>query len=294
MEISEKMQVSIDFVKYCFDFLNIKSSPNIVFTVDRKWAIQFRSFGQYNPKEKNLTVYIDNRNLADILRTLAHELVHHKQNEDGRLDIESGETGSEIENEANALAGIIMRNYGKTHDMIYESILVQEEMTDYQIYCDMDGVLCDFDKQFDKYFGSSPKEYIEEHGQKVFDNAVDKAGSEFWATMDWTSGGESLWKSIAPYGVIILSSPGDYTGAKEGKTEWIQTHLNPAPKKIIFDRQSGEKHQELKGKSQRQIKNSVLIDDYSKNLNPWENMGGKAIKYDHTDYRDALSKIQDL
>ncbi|MFN9955946.1 MAG: hypothetical protein ACK55I_22850, partial [bacterium] len=58
---------------------------------------------------------------ADILRTLGHELVHHRQNELGMLTMTSGETGSEIENEANVKAGIMMRDFGKTHEEIYES-----------------------------------------------------------------------------------------------------------------------------------------------------------------------------
>jgi hypothetical protein len=58
-------------------------------------------------------VVITKRNLMDIGRSLAHELVHSKQNENGGLTAEQGETGSNIENEANAKAGIIMRNWGK-------------------------------------------------------------------------------------------------------------------------------------------------------------------------------------
>ncbi len=58
--------------------------------------------------------------MADILRTLAHELIHRKQDEDGRLDPNSGETGSEIENEANAQAGILLRKFGEQNNNIYE------------------------------------------------------------------------------------------------------------------------------------------------------------------------------
>jgi hypothetical protein len=177
--------------------------------------------------------------------------------------------------------------------MIYESRLT-EDIKEYEIYCDMDGVLCDFDAQFDHYFGMSPEEYISENGQKSFDNAINEAGQEFWETMPWAGGGQALWSKIGKYDVTILSSPGDYQGAKEGKKKWIRDNLNPPPKDIILSRQSGEKHKELMGKKKQQISKSVLIDDYSKNLIPWKYMGGKAIKYDHTDYREALSKIEKL
>jgi Zn-dependent peptidase ImmA (M78 family) len=58
--------------------------------------------------------------MADILRTLAHELVHHMQNLDDRLTDNSGDDGSPEENEANALAAVIMRQYGRENSHIYE------------------------------------------------------------------------------------------------------------------------------------------------------------------------------
>jgi hypothetical protein len=292
MEQAQKINIAMDFIKYCANFLSLKEVPRIIFTNNNGWAKNMRTFGQYQNDQKLLMVYIKNRNLADILRTLGHELVHHKQNEDGKLDPKSGETGSDIENEANSIAGVIMRNYGKMNSMIYESV-VKEDKRKYEVYCDMDGVLCDFDSQFEHYTGMSPEEYISEKGQKSFDNVVNEAGEEFWATMPWTSGGQALWNKIGKHGVTILSSPGDYEGAKQGKKIWIKNNLNPQPKDIIF-RPTGQKHKEIMGKDKTQISNSILIDDYSKNLIPWKYMGGKAIKYDHTDYRDALSKIEKL
>lgn len=289
MEQAQKINIAMDFIKFCANFLKIVELPRIIFTNNHDWVLGIRAFGQYQNESKMLITYIKNRNLADILRTLAHELVHHKQNEENRLDAHSGDTGSDIENEANSLAGQIMRDYGKMNSMIYES-LMEKDTYDYEIYCDMDGVLCDFDGQFDHYFGMSPEEYIAEKGQKAFDNAIDEAGEEFWETMPFAPGGQALWNKIGKYDVSILSSPGEYQGAKEGKKQWIKKNLSPQPKKIIF-RPSGQKHKELMGKKKEEIKNSVLIDDYSKNLDPWKQMGGKAIKYDYTDYRDALSKI---
>jgi hypothetical protein len=291
MEIQEKIGIAMDFLKFASGKLNIENLPRVFFTTDKKWAVGLRSFGVYAPKEQMLTVYIGNRNLADILRTLAHELVHHKQNEDGRLQQDSGDTGSGIENEANAEAGVIMREYGKINSIIYESRMLSEAPK-YQIYCDMDGVLCDFNAQFDHYFGMTPDEYVSEKGQKAFDNAIDDAGVEFWSTMPWLPGGQELWGNIGKYGVKILSSPGNHEGAKEGKKMWIKKNLNPPPTDIILNRQTGEKHKELMGKTKQEIENSVLIDDYSANLIPWKYLGGKAVKHDN--HRNTISKIKGL
>ena len=40
----------------------------------------------YDPKNMKITLFVDNRHVKDILRSLAHELVHHKQNCRGDFD----------------------------------------------------------------------------------------------------------------------------------------------------------------------------------------------------------------
>lgn len=117
-----KQQILEEFIDYCKQRLGIEGEPDIQFINNRDWTVQHRSFGAYDPNTDNIIIYVSNRNLADILRTLAHELVHHRQRELGKIsDINAGKTGSEIENQANALAGILMRDYGRTNDLIYES-----------------------------------------------------------------------------------------------------------------------------------------------------------------------------
>jgi hypothetical protein len=72
------------------------------------------------PSEQKIIAVVNNRNMADILRTVAHEMVHHMQNLDNRLTPKSGEDGSPDENEANSLAGVIMREFGRNNPHIYE------------------------------------------------------------------------------------------------------------------------------------------------------------------------------
>ena len=109
-----------DFVKYCARELNIEKLPHVKLIADKAWVETYRSFGEYNPQESTVKVYYLNRNTADVLRSLAHELVHHRQEELGMIEDMSGETGSEIENEANAMAGILLRDYGKQNVKIYD------------------------------------------------------------------------------------------------------------------------------------------------------------------------------
>jgi hypothetical protein len=56
------------------------------------------------------------------LRTLAHELIHYKQDSQGRIKPDSGETGSPEENEANAGAGIIMRDFDQANPELLSAL----------------------------------------------------------------------------------------------------------------------------------------------------------------------------
>ena len=121
MELRKKAEILLDFINFCKDAIGIDALPKIQFINDNSWVKQHRTFGQYRNESRSLVVYIGNRNLADICRTLAHELTHHKQNEMNLLGPNSGETGSSVENEAHDVAGIVMREYGKIQPLIYES-----------------------------------------------------------------------------------------------------------------------------------------------------------------------------
>jgi hypothetical protein len=80
-----------------------------------------RSYGSTNSAGEIWT-HIGNRTPADAMRTLCHELIHHKQFELGTArDDMDDEQRLKIEDEANAIAGRMMRAYGKIDGSIYES-----------------------------------------------------------------------------------------------------------------------------------------------------------------------------
>ena len=120
----KKLDTIKDFIKFCKKELNIQSLPSIKFIADKSFVEQFRSYGEYDPSENFIKVFYLGRNLADICRSLAHELTHHRQNELKMIEPDSGHTGSDIENDANAMAGIIMRDYGKLNLNVYNLDLI--------------------------------------------------------------------------------------------------------------------------------------------------------------------------
>jgi hypothetical protein len=293
MEISKKIEIINDFIKFCEYNLGIEQLPKIEFTKDKDWVLSIHSFGQYKNDTSSLKVYIGNRNFADILRTLSHELVHHRQNELGLLHPDAGKAGSDIENQANSISGVIMRNYGKKNELIYENKLINivEEIrsSGFTIYCDMDGVLTDFDQQFDHYYGIPPRQYSQEKGPIIFKKAVDDVGIDFWSKMPLFPGALKLWSYISTHQPIILSSPSTFKYATEGKLIWIKENLNPAPSDIIF-KQTGHKEEAINNLPIEQIKKSILIDDYYRNLAPWKEVGGIGITHKSADQTISILK----
>jgi hypothetical protein len=68
-----------------------------------------------------MVVYVGNRNMVDILRTVCHELVHVKQGQVGEIQRATRHgAGSPLEIEADAKAGYLMKLYGKLHRDIFE------------------------------------------------------------------------------------------------------------------------------------------------------------------------------
>ena len=102
------------FLPLAMEVLEVDSLPKMQFVAELNTGEQ-PSFGMYVPDENMLAVALVNRHPVDILRTVAHELVHYKQNMNGELTPNSGETGSPHENQAHEIAGVIMRNFNKRY-----------------------------------------------------------------------------------------------------------------------------------------------------------------------------------
>jgi hypothetical protein len=122
-EKKSKAQIIGEFIKFAKERLTLNKFPfQIRLVKDNEFATTFKSFGGYDPNTDEIYVYVSNRSMPDILRTLAHELVHLKQREIGTVgSYKDGETGSDVENEANAAAGILLRDFGRRNGHIYES-----------------------------------------------------------------------------------------------------------------------------------------------------------------------------
>jgi Zn-dependent peptidase ImmA (M78 family) len=102
------------FLPLAMEVLEIDRLPKIGFESEIESGNQ-PSFGMYSNEDKTLYVAILNRHPIDILRTVAHELVHYRQDIRNELNDESGATGSSEENQANEIAGVVMRHFNKRY-----------------------------------------------------------------------------------------------------------------------------------------------------------------------------------
>ena len=109
-----------DFVDFVSGDLELEDNFTVDITND---SDDVETLASYDINNNEVTVLGKDRALPDIIRSVAHELVHHKQNERGELTgrQEEGEDGSPWEDEANAKAGELVRKYGRENPEIYET-----------------------------------------------------------------------------------------------------------------------------------------------------------------------------
>lgn len=107
-----------NFIPFCSQRLELQNVPVISIVNE----IPKGTHGAYWPDGRTIKVVGRGRCLSDILRSLAHELVHHQQNEQERIEIINDDgVGGHIEDEANSVAGQIVKAYGIDNPHIYKT-----------------------------------------------------------------------------------------------------------------------------------------------------------------------------
>jgi len=101
------------FIKFVSDELSLNRPFKVRLVKQRDDDL--RTYAYYDPQNGAVKVYCKDRGVADILRSIAHELIHHQQNETGKLEMPSQDIGGEIEDEANSVAGQLVKKFGYTY-----------------------------------------------------------------------------------------------------------------------------------------------------------------------------------
>jgi hypothetical protein len=178
-----------------------------------------------------------------------------------------------------------------------------EEMREkkYVIFCDMDGVLVDFDEGYKELTGVTTQ-HADSQGKNEFwslfrDSLKNKDISErsYWANLDWMPDGKQLWDYIKDYNPYVLTAPSvnfdipfeerykiENNESMQGKTEWVQRL--PNMRKIYF--RSAARKADFAGP------NKILIDDRKDTIDSWNANGGIGIL--HTSTANTIKQLQEL
>jgi hypothetical protein len=108
-----------EFVKFVKGELGLKKTPTIKLLNGRN-DLKTTAHYNYSEPEKIIKINAKNRHLVDVMRSIAHEMVHHKQFEDGRLEVRPPDIGGEIEDDTNAKAGQFIKLFSKVNNTIYD------------------------------------------------------------------------------------------------------------------------------------------------------------------------------
>lgn len=155
-------------------------------------------------------------------------------------------------------------------------------MSKYKIYCDMDGVLVDFDKGYFKLTGQ--KLDGEHRSDDHFWDPINDAGYDFWINLEWSNDGKRLWKYIEKYSPELLSAPSRQNDSRVAKHDWVKKEL-PGVHLIL---RSAKHKKDFAGP------NCILIDDRIDNIQGWRDAGGIGIHHVSTKHTIDQLKVLDL
>lgn len=157
-----------------------------------------------------------------------------------------------------------------------------------RIYCDMDGVLCDFAKGVEKVIGKSISQWS--YGSKSEKWDKIKSTPKFWHTLPWENGGKQLWSFISKYKPHILSAYVEESfdpNCIPGKSHWARTNLGIAPGNVnLVKRVQKQNYAKVAGQP------AILIDDYKKNTDQFTAKGGIGIL--HTSTSNTIRELKKL
>jgi hypothetical protein len=120
-DVQSDLQQEVDkFADWASKRLHLKTRPVIELSQDTEEAQTGHHTGRHTEGDNKVWVYVKNRNLVDILRTVFHELVHVRQGELSMIKPGSSYPGSPIEAMADMLAGKYIKIYGEKNRHIFQ------------------------------------------------------------------------------------------------------------------------------------------------------------------------------
>lgn len=147
------------------------------------------------------------------------------------------------------------------------------------VWCDLDGVLADFDSKVSSITGMSVSDDMPKSERSKFWARIGvfvKNGGRVYQDLPLMPEAMDLWKYLTTTyeDVRILSAKGlSDPNAEHDKREWVRKHFGGkyAESAVIVSTS--------KDKAHYATPTSVLIDDRAKSIDPWKQAGGIGILY---------------
>ncbi len=148
------------------------------------------------------------------------------------------------------------------------------------IFCDMDGVLVDFDGGFHEFNGKYPSELSRSEMWQII---LDR--ENHWFNLPQKEDAEELINFLEKYDYQILTGipTHGYKKAEREKPLWIEKHIGNHINVICC--LSKDKHLFCKP-------NDILIDDREKMISDWEDAGGIGIL--HKNSEETIKKLEQI
>jgi len=178
------------------------------------------------------------------------------------------------------------------YDEWYATEMEKKTSVTFQIFCDLDGVLADFDAGVARLFGKGPAEVPKKQMWPRI--ASQKENGGFFASLPWMPNGQRLWRTISgltPSPIILTGVPmGGW--APQQKIEWCKRELGSQVPVITC--LSRDKYKYCKIASDDGVSRivSILIDDREDAREPWINAGGVFVHYADERLDEVVRELQ--
>ncbi len=174
--------------------------------------------------------------------------------------------------------GLNIVDYQELREILSKK-LERGTLSDKIIFCDLDGVLADFEQGvFNKFHKP-----INSINPSLMWGVINKS-TTFFEGLPWMPRGRELWKNICDYDPIILTgTPSRCKTAAEQKRKWIAREIGQDIHVITC---------ETKDKPKFCLHNFILIDDRTDNLKSWTDKGGIFFLYNEDSLDDIIERIK--
>lgn len=178
---------------------------------------------------------------------------------------------------------------------------------EFKIYCDLDGVLVDFEAGVQKICRQSTAELA----KTTMWQKIEQSNTAFFADLPWMPDGPQLWEGIRHLKPDILTGVPDLQGSCSDKFQWCRDHLGMEEYRHVDMAARGFGHSSVNGIPKEQeggVTNiitcwsynkhhesghqAVLIDDRIALQESWVAKGG--IFVHHTNAKSTLRKLREL